>query len=1010
MSSHPAPGMPPSAWLLAQASLAANHPMLRGQPTTLHCPSRGSEDPVTASRRTRIQTLTIGPGLDGAMSLATGFLSAFDLEPSLPGVFEPWEEAVRQIPTLLREGRMHCIMLGLPKLKGEMIKLDRRYLARAAIVLSTLMHAYTFDVRNIGDNPSYIYYHRCWTASWEFVSWRMGRCINGRMIADDFLNNHRRMLGHESRVGVRYFDVPEEDMSVGLQIRMEETFAPALEAMTNIQKCISSNDDAAIIMELANLSAIIIDCARVFISLRFHNGQYGVDGFDPVYWAKTYPEVGRKIRTGEMDNSGVNSPMFHALDAFFNAIDQNEDLHRQQLSRRKLLPAFIQYFLRTLADDRYSIRGYVTQKQSPALTAAFDAAMQTYQWLLEKHRIRAVSSIGIALASGRLNTAGGVGVEGHIRVPVELILDQQMRGAIRARMKNHPETMQTIVHAVSMTGSRTISVTLRLPCPMPVEPGDRVRVWPKKQLSPEGRDNLRWLLDETSEADSIRWIDFDELELDALQPGTSFEEVTRPVRRFKPRHYTVSRVTRNVYGHAEKITLTIARSDGLGSRYMYAITPGEAVTIRVLPQPQMRLPRNSRSPLLLVAQGAGVGPFVGFIEDRAARHDSPASVGLIELIVSAKTLADVPYLAELSEFTKKLPQMTLYLALSQEYGFTIRQGRSERWRDVLKVQRVLAALQPRLSCQRVIGDGDIFVCGSIGYGATVRDCLLDLGLFRQDHYHEDCFGGDATPTPKSSLREVTVRELADHNNPQSLWMAVNGMVYDLTEFASIHPGGLKTLLESAGMEADERFRLIHADDSSQGILSHVARFAIGPLTSGGLPRRRVALLRAVVRAQNVLRNNTMPPPGRHMPFYVFADSLAVTHRDVTAVLKDILGHDVTLPGFVSELADELKDLRRAGWSYLGYNARTLSVEEREKRLQDVYAALWDEFHGLIDTLKSVCVDEGTLDDSDPDQRQLKMTALAAVYAAFESMKATTGYYLKELWADVDLPGRPGLYR
>lgn len=1006
MSLHPTPSITPSAWLLAQASLAANHPMLRGKLTTLHCPIRG--DPMATRRRMGISTLTIGPGLDGSISLTTGFLSAFDPEPSLPSAFEPWEEVIRQIPMLLREGRMHHAVLEMPKLEDEITRLERRYLARAAIVLSSLLHAYVFEVRNIGNNPSYIYISRSLTAALEYVNCRMARRNNGRMTADDFLQNYRRVPGHDSRVGIEYFDVPEEDMSVGVQIRMEEAFAPALEAMTNIQKCIASNDEATIILELTNLSAIIIDCARVFISVRFRGGQYGIHSFDPVYWAKTYPEVGRKVRSDEMDNSGINSPMFHALDEFFEVIDQNEELHRQQLSRRKLLPAFIQYFLRTLADNRYSIRSYVTQKQLPVLTAAFDATMQTYHWLLEKHRIRAVSTISIALASGRPSTAGGVtSTASHARVPIEAILDQQMRGAIAARMKNHPETMQCIVDAISMTGSKTTSVTLRLPCPVPIEPGDRVRVWPKAELSPVGRDQLRWLLGETFDVDSIRWVDFDELDLHMLHPGTSFEEVTRSLHRFPPRHYTVSRVSRNVYGYAEKITLTVAHSDGLASRYMCSVKPGEAVAIRLLPQPQLRLPLSQRSPLLLIAQGAGVGPFLGFIEDRANRYDHPASVGSIELIVSAKTLSDVPYLAELSEFTRRLPQMTLHLALSRELGFTIRRGRSERFRDIMKVQRVLAALQSRLYYQQILRDGDIFVCGSVGFGATVRKCLVDLGLFRDGHYHEDCFGGDAAPGPKRNLRQVSVRELAEHNSPESLWMAVNGMVYDLTEFSAIHPGGLKTLLESAGMEADDRFRLIHSGDGSQGILSHAAHFIIGPLTSGGLPRRRVSLLRAVVRAQNVLRNNTIPPPGRHMPFYVFADSLAVTCRDVTAILRDIIGHDATLPDFVIELADKLNDLRRAGWWFLGYNTRAMSVEEREKRLQNVFATFWIEFHGLLEALKAACGDEDTVDDDDdPDERQLKMTALAAVYAAFESMKATANDHLRDLWADIDLSRRP----
>ena len=36
---------------------------------------------------------------------------------------------------------------------------------------------------------------------------------------------------------------------------------------------------------------------------------------------------------------------------------------------------------------------------------------------------------------------------------------------------------------------------------------------------------------------------------------------------------------------------------------------------------------------------------------------------------------------------------------------------------------------------------------------------------------------------------ITLAQLAENNTPGSCWLAVNGQVYDLTEFAPSHPGG-----------------------------------------------------------------------------------------------------------------------------------------------------------------------------------------------------------------------------
>lgn len=55
------------------------------------------------------------------------------------------------------------------------------------------------------------------------------------------------------------------------------------------------------------------------------------------------------------------------------------------------------------------------------------------------------------------------------------------------------------------------------------------------------------------------------------------------------------------------------------------------------------------------------------------------------------------------------------------------------------------------------------------------------------------------------LRKINLLELESHNTEDSLWVVINGKVYDMTEFYRTHPGGPDVILEYAGKDGTERF-------------------------------------------------------------------------------------------------------------------------------------------------------------------------------------------------------------
>ncbi|KAL2867756.1 cytochrome b5-like heme/steroid binding domain-containing protein [Aspergillus lucknowensis] len=76
-------------------------------------------------------------------------------------------------------------------------------------------------------------------------------------------------------------------------------------------------------------------------------------------------------------------------------------------------------------------------------------------------------------------------------------------------------------------------------------------------------------------------------------------------------------------------------------------------------------------------------------------------------------------------------------------------------------------------------------------------------------------GTDAQTTPINVDEIYTKDELVLHNRDGDLWIAIDGVVYDLTKFSGEHPGGTKILVGVAGTDASKKFRKYHGDNILQ---------------------------------------------------------------------------------------------------------------------------------------------------------------------------------------------------
>lgn len=74
----------------------------------------------------------------------------------------------------------------------------------------------------------------------------------------------------------------------------------------------------------------------------------------------------------------------------------------------------------------------------------------------------------------------------------------------------------------------------------------------------------------------------------------------------------------------------------------------------------------------------------------------------------------------------------------------------------------------------------------------------------------------------------TLEEIAKHNKKEDIWVTVNGLVLNVTEFIKEHPGGDMVILAFAGRDASAEFNCIHPPHVIQ---HHAADRVIGDLAA-----------------------------------------------------------------------------------------------------------------------------------------------------------------------------------
>jgi sulfite reductase (NADPH) flavoprotein alpha-component len=418
---------------------------------------------------------------------------------------------------------------------------------------------------------------------------------------------------------------------------------------------------------------------------------------------------------------------------------------------------------------------------------------------------------------------------------------------------------------------------------------------------------------------------FDTRRLWKAQPWEA-ESICRIVPPEPFRLYSISSAMEDpAAGSARTVQLTVARLEyatrdsptsraakrlGTASNFLarVATEPAKAydeIFLKRVPAPRFHLPADPGRPIVMFAAGAGISPFLGFLQERArqanaaenwlffgtrTRHELYGRQALEEAVEQRRLWLQVAFSAE--DTTLRCIQT------GQERKLIFESGRRRHVDGLIEEPETANALWDLLRPRNEGGRGALFyVCGRTGFASTVWKSLERLvsqfspgpddasreeqsretlyQLVADGRYLQDIFttysGGLEPGTTLYNASDVVVHG----GGAREPWLVIDGQVYDMTEFAHLHPGGNKLITAYSGLDATDAYRRVlhHVNTEVDAMLGMyqigaIRRLdfrgawgvAIGPkglfhLSVEDLFRTWVRYLYLVVEMENALAND-----------------------------------------------------------------------------------------------------------------------------------------------------------
>jgi len=300
-----------------------------------------------------------------------------------------------------------------------------------------------------------------------------------------------------------------------------------------------------------------------------------------------------------------------------------------------------------------------------------------------------------------------------------------------------------------------------------------------------------------------------------------------------------------------------ARAGTASSFLSHAREDQRPVPFRIERPARFQPPLDATRPIILFAAGTGVAPYRAFIQERA-KASSPSLCWLFlslrapeEFLLGSefKAAALAGFLRLSIAFTRSGAE----LVLDPEHGFLPAPGPTRRIQNLIEPPDIARELFRLVRPSAEGGAGaSVYVCGRSGFATTVFDCLnRSFQRCIEESPHPTTHANakdllrrlagenrlvfelhtDAKPIADES-RWISTSEVAQRNNAKAgYWLILDQVVYDMTEFAELHPGGRSIVHAYAGMDAGHGYARAHAQQPDVDAMREMYRIGrIRPLS------------------------------------------------------------------------------------------------------------------------------------------------------------------------------------
>ncbi|KAK4447738.1 acyl-CoA dehydrogenase/oxidase [Podospora aff. communis PSN243] len=209
-------------------------------------------------------------------------------------------------------------------------------------------------------------------------------------------------------------------------------------------------------------------------------------------------------------------------------------------------------------------------------------------------------------------------------------------------------------------------------------------------------------------------------------------------------------------------------------------------------------------------------------------------------------------------------------------------------------------------------------------------------------------------------------DVASHNKADSLWIVVDGDVYDLTKFQDDHPGGKKILQRVAGKDASKQFWKYH----NEGILKkYQKQLQVGSLdtkpkpaaepTPVAVPQKQVSKPKAAAAtAAPAEQSEALEPFGQQIPFAdpawyqshhspYFNETHAALRAEVREWVETVIEPNVTEWDEKKMVPAEIyKEMGRRGY-LAGLLGTHYQKDYVANPIKSVPVDKWDLFHEML---------------------------------------------------------------